>query len=94
VKKTIYDPAYQHFCKLLIEARQKQQLLQAQLAKKLHKPQSFVSRVESGQRPLDVLEFLHYTQVLKADPYEMLQTLEKLINRKASSKASRQKKAK
>jgi transcriptional regulator with XRE-family HTH domain len=42
--------------KLLREARKAAGLQQASLAKKLGKPHSFVSRYETGERRLDILE--------------------------------------
>jgi transcriptional regulator with XRE-family HTH domain len=42
-------------------------LTQAQLAKLLRKPQSFVSNYERGQRRIDVLELLRIVEALKAD---------------------------
>lgn len=76
MKKTIILPEYKYLCVLLVEARQKAGLLQAQLAKKLRKPQSFVSKVETAERVLDLFEFLTYARALDLDPYETLKTVE------------------
>jgi len=40
------------------EARKRAGLNQAKLAKRLGKPQSYVSKFETGERRLDVLEFI------------------------------------
>jgi len=76
VKKTIHIPEYKQLIALLIEARHAAGLLQTDLAKKLRKPQSFVSRVEAIQRRLDVCEFLVYARALGVDPYTLLHTME------------------
>ena len=47
-------------------------LLQQDLAEKLKKPQSYVSKVESGERTLDVLEFLSYCNALGVEPIKWL----------------------
>lgn len=46
---------------LLIQARRDASMSQVDLAKLLHKPQSFVSKIETGERRLEVLEFLNIT---------------------------------
>lgn len=51
-------------------------LRQADLARKLGEPQSFVSRYESGERRLDVLELRHICQVLGVSLADFLEELE------------------
>jgi transcriptional regulator with XRE-family HTH domain len=60
---TIYDPAYQRIVARLREARQHTGLTQAEVAKKLRRPQSYVSRAEAGQHRLDVLELLTFARI-------------------------------
>lgn len=45
-------------------ARERQGLTQAELASRLGKPQSFVSKYESGERRLDVVEFVSVCDAL------------------------------
>lgn len=52
----------------LASARMRAGLTQSQLAKRLRKPQSFVSYYERGQRRKDVLELLRIIEILKGDP--------------------------
>lgn len=52
------SPRYARLRELLIEARQTAGLTQVELAERLRRPQSYVSKVESGERRLDVVEFL------------------------------------
>jgi len=67
MKKTIHSKRYEIFCGLLAEARTVAGFTQAQVARKLGKPQSFVSKVESGERRLDVVEFLEIAEILDID---------------------------
>ena len=74
--KTLHTPAYEHFCSLLITARETVGLTQSDVASRLARPQSFVSKYESGERRLDVLEFLQICQVLKADAQTILNAVQ------------------
>ena len=77
MNKSIFSRQQQRLVTLLIEARHDAALTQVQLAKKLRRPQSFVSDYERGQRRLDVLEFLHITRVLDADPHDIIDRLQR-----------------
>ncbi|MBT8514386.1 helix-turn-helix transcriptional regulator [Polynucleobacter paneuropaeus] len=59
----------------LKNARLQAKLLQADLAKKLKKPQSYISKVESGERNLDVIEFTAYCEALELDASKWLKKL-------------------
>ena len=56
----------------LRRARKQAGLTQQQLGKRLRRPQSFVSAYESGQRRIEVLEFLQITDAVGADPCDIL----------------------
>lgn len=66
---------YKKFCQLLAEARIKKGLTQTQVAAKLGKPQSYVSKYESGERRLDVVEFLDVAKALKIEIKKLFQNL-------------------
>jgi transcriptional regulator with XRE-family HTH domain len=76
VKKALYERNYAAFTDLLKEERKKAGLTQAKLAKKLRRPQSYVSKYERGDRRLDVIEFLEIARAIKFDPSEFLQRLQ------------------
>jgi transcriptional regulator with XRE-family HTH domain len=60
----------------LVEARKDQGLTQVELARRLHRPQSFVSKYEHAERRLDVVEFLEIVRAMGLDPCAFLRTLE------------------
>ena len=74
--KSVFSEQYDLLRQLLITARQQNELTQAQVASKLDKPQSFVSKYERGERRLDVIEFLEVTRVLDVDPSFMIERIE------------------
>jgi transcriptional regulator with XRE-family HTH domain len=63
---------------MLMEARINLRLSQAEVALRLGKPQSFVSKYERGERRLDVVEFIHVCNALKLDPARQIRQLQKL----------------
>ncbi len=52
--KTVFSEEYQRLINALISARKDGGLLQADIAKKLSKPQSFVAKYEGCERRLDI----------------------------------------
>ena len=51
-----YTTRYQFLLILLIQAREKAGLTQREVAAKLNKPQSYISKIESGERRIDLIE--------------------------------------
>jgi len=76
VEKSIYSAEYQRLCSLLRELRHEAGLTQVQVAEQLEVPQSFVSKYESGERRLDVVELGHVAGALGVTVREVLEQLE------------------
>lgn len=74
MEKSIYSAEYQQLCALLRDLRREAGLTQVEVADKLSVPQSFVSKYESGERRLDVIELRHVATALDT-------TLETVIGR-------------
>lgn len=66
---------YDLFIEGLTKARKRQKLTQKAVADLLGKPQSFVSKYESGERRLDVVEFIQIAQALREDPVQLLREM-------------------
>jgi len=70
-----HDSRYERFQLALIEARQKSNLTQQEVAFRIGKPQSYVSKYESGERRLDVVEFLEICNAIGIKPMSILNRL-------------------
>ena len=76
--KTIHNARYQTLPDLLLEARDNAGLTQKELANRLGRPQSFVSKTENAERRLDVIEFMDVCRGIGADPFELQRRLDTL----------------
>ncbi len=60
---TVHSPRYRQFLKKLRAARLEADLTQQDVAHALRKPQSFVSKCESGERRVDVVELERFARL-------------------------------
>lgn len=81
---SVHDPKYKIFCRLLVDYRQRQGITQTQLAEKLHRPQSFVSKYENGERRIDLIEFLEIADALGIDTLKFITDFQGIIAEKNS----------
>lgn len=66
---------YKRLQAALKEARKSAGLTQAQVGKRLGRPQSYVNKYETGERRLDVIEFLDVATVLGLDPHKVIKVV-------------------
>jgi len=62
---SIYTNKYKIVLKRLREARDDANLMQVDVAKKLNKPQSYISKIERGDRRIDVAELSILSKIYK-----------------------------
>lgn len=65
--------------KCLSQIRREQGITQVELAKKLGMPQSFVSKIETGERSLKVYEQFAYARALGISSEALVQRLESYL---------------
>jgi transcriptional regulator with XRE-family HTH domain len=73
--KTLGSARHKFLVDLIVSKREAAGLTQTQLAEKLGEYQSFVARLESGQRRIDVIEFLDLAAKLGFDPAKAIRQI-------------------
>ena len=74
--KSVFSKSYAGMLHLLVEARAEKGITQALLAGRLGKPQSFIAKIEGGERRIDVIEFFAIADALEIDALKLLTRLE------------------
>ena len=67
MSKSIFTKDYKEIINRLKQARVDAGLSQQAVADKLGKPQSYISKIESGERRLDVAEIKKFAEVYKKE---------------------------
>lgn len=74
--RLVESARYKLLCSLLLKARQEKKMLQEELAKKLKRPRSFISKYENLLRRLDPIELIDIANALEVDYCEILKQVE------------------
>ena len=74
--KSVFTGEYDLLLRRLIWARKTAGLTQQEMASRLNKLQSFVSKYERGERRLDVVEFVSICRILDVDPCSIVREIE------------------
>jgi len=67
MSKAIYSKDHKYIVEQLKKARQEAGLEQTEVAKLLGKTQSYLSKIESGQRRIDVVQLKEFAKIYKKD---------------------------
>jgi len=70
--RSVFTAAYAALIERIVRARRQSGFTQLELAEKLGKPQSFISKIEQGQRRVDVVEFCAIIEALGGDPLRVM----------------------
>ena len=73
--RTLRSPLHLSLMNALRRTRVEQGLTQAVLAERMRRPQSFVAKVEVGERRLDVVEFIEYAKALGVAPEDLMRAM-------------------
>jgi ribosome-binding protein aMBF1 (putative translation factor) len=76
VTKSLHSATYQQLTVLLTSTRLKSGLTQQKVADALKTHQSYIAKVEGGERRIDVVEFMELARALGVAPSALLKKLE------------------
>ena len=80
MEKSIYSQEYSRFLELLRTARESKGLTQTEVAERLGQTQSFVSKVERGERRLDIVELRAFCSAIDLNFTTFVGRIEKALN--------------
>ena len=80
MQKSLHTDQHRVLCELLRELRIEAKLTQVQLAEAIDEPQSMVSRVEVGERRLDILELRQWLKALGVSLETFVRSLEQRLD--------------
>lgn len=75
--KAIHSTRHARLVELLAAARREAGMTQSQVAAALGRHQPFIANIESGERRIDVVEFLNLADVIGVDPLSILAEVRK-----------------
>ena len=79
--KSVFSSRYRCLTEALVSARRDAGLTQRELADRLSKPQSYVSKYERSERRLDIIEFLAIIKALDGDVADVTAIIERISGR-------------
>lgn len=80
MEKSIYSQEYSLFLEHLRKAREEQGLTQTEVAERLGQTQSFVSKVERGERRIDIVELRAFCNAIGIDLPKFVAQIESTLN--------------
>lgn len=69
---SLHDPRYERLIKLLVQTRRDAKLTQRDVAAKLKQPPSYVAKIESCQRRIDLIELIDMLEAIGVKPITFL----------------------
>jgi transcriptional regulator with XRE-family HTH domain len=77
MSRTVGSARQKRLAELIVARRKTAKQTQAFVAKRLKRYQSFIATLESGQRRIDVVEFIELAEIIGFDPAEIIKLVKK-----------------
>lgn len=77
----LYGEIYRAVRSVLLQARKDASLSQVNLAEKLGKGQSYVSKIEKGEQYIDLVEFLLWCEACEAQTNQLIEKIIEVVNK-------------
>lgn len=82
MEKSIYSKEYSLFLEQLRNAREEKGLTQTDVAQRLGQTQSFVSKVERGERRIDIVELRAFCQAIEISLHLFVKRIDRYLNKR------------
>jgi transcriptional regulator with XRE-family HTH domain len=79
VTKSLHTAAYRKLTELLLEARQTAGLTQQEVADRLETHQSYIAKVEKGERRIDVVELVQLARAIGVSSASLTKKIEAVV---------------
>lgn len=83
--RSLRTPGHLALMQVLTEARKEMRVTQQELADRLDRPQSYVAKVETGERRLDVIEFIEWTTAIGVPSAKLMSKIAESVLGKESA---------
>ena len=82
MEKSTFTSEHRVLCRLLRQAREKADLTQVELAKRLKESQSEISKFERGERRLDLVQLRRWCKALGVGLTEFVRSFDEAVSRR------------
>lgn len=73
--RSLRTSGHRAMMQVLTETRKSKGITQQDLADRLSRPQSYIAKVETGERRLDVVEFIEWASAIDSSPPELISAI-------------------
>ena len=94
MEKSTHTPEYAELRAELLRVRKSAGMSQRELAERLGVPHSWIAKVESGERRIDLIEFCWFLAACGADARELAERMIDTIEKRERPKAPRSRRSK